>query len=102
MNMFRTPKHQKFIYHPRYYDPEKEELMERIRSARGDQDSDIDNMKARIGKNYQSRYQRRKESARKTIRNTNVRVFVIFLVLLIFTYFLLVEFMPVIEAYLSE
>lgn len=100
--MFRTPKHQKFIYIPRYYDPEKEELKERIRAAKGQQDSELDNMKARIGQTYQKKYMSKKESSRKTIRKSNIMVFVIFLVLLIFTYFLLAEFLPSIEAYLEE
>ena len=100
--MFRTPKHQKFIYHPRYYDPEKEELKERIRAARGQQDNDLDKMKARIGQTYQKKYESKKQISRKTIRRSNIMVFVIFLVLLIFTYYLLVEFLPNIEALLEE
>ena len=102
MNMFRTPKHQKFIYHPRYYDPEKEELKERIRAAKGDQNSNLDQMKARIGQTYQKKHKSKQQISRQTIRKSNIMVFVIFLVLLIFTYFLLVEFLPSIEALLEE
>lgn len=36
VSFFKTPKHQRFNYVPRYYNPEEEERQERIRKARGE------------------------------------------------------------------
>jgi len=36
VSFFKTPKHQRFNYTPRYYNPEEEERQERIRRARGE------------------------------------------------------------------
>lgn len=36
VSFFKTPKHQRFNYTPRYYNPEEEERQERIRKASGE------------------------------------------------------------------
>ncbi|MGK0390828.1 MAG: hypothetical protein ACI94Y_003588 [Maribacter sp.] len=47
-NIFKTPKHRKYDYIPRYYSPEKEELDARIKRAEEMQDDGIEGMKSRI------------------------------------------------------
>jgi hypothetical protein len=47
-NIFKTPKHKKYDYIPRYYSPEKEELDARIKRAEKMQDDGIEGMKSRI------------------------------------------------------
>ncbi len=47
-NLFRTPKHKKFQYTPRYYDEQKEELKERVRRAEKRAEDTEDARKERI------------------------------------------------------
>lgn len=47
-NIFKTPKHRKYDYIPRYYNPEKEELEARVKRAEIMQDDSIEGMKSRI------------------------------------------------------
>ncbi len=44
----RVPKHQKFKYTPRHYDPKKEDLERRIEIAKGKQGNSPEAAKARI------------------------------------------------------
>ena len=39
LSLFKTPKHRVFNYKPLYWDPEKEELQERIKRARAEANS---------------------------------------------------------------
>ncbi len=48
MNMFRTPKHRKYDYVPRYFDPEKEERELRFKKKQVLAQDDPEGMKARI------------------------------------------------------
>lgn len=47
-NMFRTPKHRKYDYIPRYYNPDKEELEQKIRMAELKAEDSVEGAKARI------------------------------------------------------
>jgi len=40
--LFKLPKYRSFNYPPRYYDPEHEELMERVRKAEQERDGVVD------------------------------------------------------------
>lgn len=44
----KVPKHKNFDYTPRYYDPKKEELMDRVNVAKGKAGTSAEATKARI------------------------------------------------------
>lgn len=44
----KVPEHKKFGYTPRYYDPKKEELMERVEAAKSKSGASAEATKARI------------------------------------------------------
>jgi len=49
LNFFKTPKHQRYNYIPRYYDPKKEELEKRMEKFKGeDGKNDVNAVKERL------------------------------------------------------
>jgi len=47
-SIFKTPKHQKYKYIPRFYDPDKEDLERRLEKAKKMRTDDPEGMKMRI------------------------------------------------------
>jgi len=81
-------KHRRFDYTPRYYDPEKEALKERIEQYSGDQ-GDLNKAKSRIKSGLRQKY-RADQSYKKALqRKSNVRLIMIILILLFLSYMLL-------------
>lgn len=55
IRVFRTPKHNKFDYNPMYWNPEKEDLQERLESVEKSKTNDPEALKARIGRGLRHR-----------------------------------------------
>ncbi len=55
IRVFRTPKHNKFDYNPMYWNPEKEDLQERLDSVEKSKINDPEALKARIGRGLRHR-----------------------------------------------
>lgn len=106
-SFFRTPEYNVFQYRPRYYDPDKEERMERLRQIRIEKgknpDFDIDNEEvdkpgARIKGSFRARISNRKYRKRSsTIRFLIILGFLFFIAYLI----LIADLTPLIN-YLSK
>jgi len=78
--MFNTPKHRQFSYRPKYYDPIKEELHERIRSRELGNKNDRKAIEVRIRSGLRSTAGR--GAARKAgTRKSNFMIIIIALVL---------------------
>jgi Flp pilus assembly protein TadB len=73
-SFFKTPKHQRFTYNPRYYNPEEEERQERLRKARGEQLQGDAGVKRINFKRQSADYQ---SSARQSNRNVVFLIFII-------------------------
>ena len=76
-SFFKTPKHRVFNYTPRHYDPDKEELQERIRKAEREvgyvreEDKDkpyVPNIKGQIKRNLENLKRYSDESKQKKLR----------------------------------
>lgn len=92
-SFFKTPRHQKFKYVPRYYDPQKERLDEIIKNAKGEGSTSTEQMKSRISRSFQSRSG--SSSQRASInRRSNILLIVIIITLFAFTYLLLTVYLP--------
>ena len=81
-------KHRRFDYTPRYYDPEKEALKERIEQYKGDQ-SELNKTKSRIKSGLRQKYRADQEYKKSLQRKSNVRLLLIIIILLFLSYMLL-------------
>lgn len=93
----KTVKHQRFNYIPRYYDPAKEELQERIRAAKGLGGDDAEAMKQRIRRSIRSKGSTPTQTFRNAARRSNVILIVVLLTLLFVAYYALTRYLPAIE-----
>lgn len=97
---FKPPQHQQFEYKARYYDPEKEELRERVRRAQQGADYSAEDAKQRIVGSF-----RRKTSGlnatkgyrSQQVRSSNRRLLIIVALLIAIGYLLFQEYGPMIE-----
>ena len=84
---FKVPKPKRFEYAPKYYDQQKEELEERIKAIKEQQDTEGEAAKYRLGKFFQSR--RRTSFIQKQKQQSNVRLIVIIIVLFLLIYLIM-------------
>ncbi len=52
LRMFKTPKNQKYDYKPRYWDPKKEEMEERLGKYKSAKEGDVEAVKTRLSKGF--------------------------------------------------
>ena len=92
-SFFKTPRHQRFEYKPRYYDPRKEKIDQIVKSARGESNSDTELAKTRIS----SAFRRRTKShisTKQSMRKSNILLLAIIVILFGLTYLLLTVYLP--------
>ncbi len=90
----KLPKHRQYEYTPRYWNPEKEELEERLRRVEERKQSDKDAMKSRISSGFRKGYTGGRSLRGKQARRSNVILLAIVVMLIFFTYFALTEYLP--------
>ena len=99
MKFFKTPKNQKFDYKPRYWDPKKEELRERLSKYREETKGDTKAVKSRIANGFKRRgglgYKETREIRTKELRRSNRVLLITVIVLALLAYVLF-------EVYLTE
>lgn len=85
INFFKTPKHQRFGYIPRYWNPEKEELMERVERAKKLKAGDTEAIKSSIRGGFKTRggYVQNNARGRQNARSNMILVIVIFALILV-------------------
>ena len=104
-SFFKAPRHQRFNYQPRYYDPNKDKVQEIISQYKEDPTSEkgIESAKARISSNFRSSYARK--GGRQTSqfnKRSNIMLIAIILALLFLAYVLLNSYLPRIIQYLES
>ena len=100
----RTPTPQKFGYKPRFYNPDKEDLEERLERIRREESDDPEAVKKRIATGFRSRggYNKEAKFARKRGENrSNIILIGVIVVLILATYIFLEVYLPQIENYLK-
>ncbi|MFZ1750539.1 MAG: hypothetical protein WAU01_10115 [Saprospiraceae bacterium] len=99
----KRPKPRTFGFIPRYYDPDKEELEERLNKYKttGDEAKDIDNMKSRIKSGMRLKYYGDANYKSSLVRRSNFRLIYIIVILLFLGYLLMTsnKFLALIEAF---
>ena len=93
-SLFRVPKHQQFDYKPMYYDPQKEELEERLEALRELQKDDIDGTKARIASGIRGSYRTDQDYRRRQVLRSNLILVGVVIMLLVLGYLLLNVYLP--------
>ncbi len=91
LSFFRTPKHQRFKYIPRYYDPQKERIDEILGKNKAMSETEL--AKSRISDTF-----RRKShggtSNKQAVRRSNILLLGIIVILFGLTYVLLTVYLP--------
>ncbi len=95
---FRKVKHQRFNYKPRFWNPEKEDLENRVKAAKGTQDDHSPNaVKSRISNNLRRGFKSKHRSSRTSSRRSTFMLLFIIVALVVLSYYFLVVYLPVIE-----
>ena len=94
---FKKTKHQKFEYKPRFYNPMKEDLMERVNSAQGKGDTSPEAVKSRISNNLRRSYQSKNRSSHSSSKKSTLMLLGITVALVAISYYFLTVYLPVIE-----
>ncbi|MEL6718007.1 MAG: hypothetical protein AAFO82_01115 [Bacteroidota bacterium] len=88
---FKTPNPQRFDYKPRFYDPEKEELMERVRNAEQQEEYDAESVKSRISGGFRRKtggYATDRQFRSQQVKRSNFRLLIIVAFLFLMGYVL--------------
>jgi N-acetylmuramoyl-L-alanine amidase len=92
-SVFKTQKPKQFNYKPLYYDPAKEELMQRVNAIKKQQAAEKDETEvvreARMSKAFQDRRNTRQKSDSGIMQNQTFRILVIATILAAIAYYLL-------------
>ena len=93
---FKTPKHNKFDYNPRYWNPRKEDLEERLRLADPETASDPEVMKTRISNGFRRKggYQDMSRTKSNYMFRRNMLLLGIIVFLLFVTFLLVYVYLP--------
>lgn len=104
LRFVKLPKHKQYKYKPRYWNPEQEDLENRLRKASGRTQSTAEGVKERISSSFQRGGDRRfNPYVRSTqVRRSNVMLIGIIIALLALCYKILSLSMPGIERWLQK
>jgi len=103
LNFFNTPKHQRYNYKPRFYDPKKEELEERMQKYKGKEGkNDVDAVKSRLSKGFRkgaggADFKITSQMRAAEAKRSNRMLVAVILILIALTYFALQVYVPTIE-----
>ncbi len=94
---FKKTKHQKFEYKPRFYNPMKEDLMDRVNAAQGKGDMSSDAVKNRISNRLRRSYELKNRSSHSSSKKSTLMLLAITVGLVAISYYLVTVYLPVIE-----
>jgi len=96
LKAFNTPKNQKFEYHPRYWDPKKEEWEERKKELHQlqEKDNSPEAMKMRIAKGMRRGGRADTEYRSALVRRSNIRLLGIIGILILLSYIAIKIYLP--------
>ena len=89
----RRPRPKEFGFKPRYYDPDKEDLEKRLekykKADNNNDDANVEHLKERIRFGMHNKLYGNADIKKKEVRNSNLRLLYIIIVLIIITYAIL-------------
>ena len=92
IRFFKPPPHQRYVYKPRFWDPDKEGLRERVDWASGEKKGDAEIMKSRITDHFARRASRGSVDTgfrQRQVARSNVRLILVLAVIIVLTYLVL-------------
>lgn len=102
IRIFKTPNHNKFDYNPQYWDPQKEDLEERIESVDKRLENDPEAMKSRVSRGLRHRTRSGDSDTRgfrsQQIKKSNITLVVVLVILAVLAVVLLSIFAPELQA----
>jgi len=93
----KRPKHRSFGYIPRYYDPEKEELQQRLNLYKQSElpaDGNTELAKQRIRGSFRRNSRASSEATKIANKKSNMRLLMIIATLLLITYYFINNYLP--------
>ena len=102
LRFFRVPRHQQYEYKPRYWDPRKEELEERLKRVEKIQQRDAEAVKARLSGGFRRGFEAGgRTSHRGQVLRSNLILLGIIVILLLLSYLLLTVYLPEVVNFLE-
>ena len=90
----KLPKNRQYTYHPRYWNPKKEELEERLKKAELRKKGDADALKERIASGFRRGYKTDVSYRRQRVMRSNMILIGIIVMLLLLAYYGLGVYLP--------
>jgi len=97
----KVPKHQRFEYQPRYYDPKKEDLQRRVAAAQGNAGNNPEAMKGRISSSLRRSRNNNPKLRSRTVYRSNMLLLAIIVVLVVILFTAVNVYLPQIEGWLG-
>ncbi len=101
LKIFRVPKHQKYDYKPRFWNPQKEALDDRLAQIEAMKNGGIEATKSRISGGFKRGYAANYKAKRKQVFKSNMMLMGIIVLLLIASYLLISKYLPMIATSLE-
>ena len=97
-----TPEPKQYNFVPRYYNAEKEDLLNRLNQTEQSAESnDPEAIKLRISRGFKQKFRQDQKFRKQQRKKSNLRLVITIVVLFFITYLLLIKYLPHIENYLS-
>lgn len=94
LRFFKLPKHQQYDYKPRFWDPKKEELEERLKRIDEIQSGGTAGAKARISGGFRRGYSLDSKSRSRQVMRSNLMLVGIVLALVVLSYVMISVYLP--------
>lgn len=94
LRFFKLPKHQQYDYKPRFWDPKKEELEERLKRINEIQEGGTSGAKARISGGFRRGYSMDSKSRSRQVMRSNLMLIGIVVALVVLSYVMISVYLP--------
>ncbi len=94
LRFFKLPKHQQYEYKPRYWDPRKEELEERLKQIDAMKAGDAEAMKARLSVNFRKGYKNDPRFRSRQVLRSNLILLGVIVILVFLSYLFITVYLP--------
>ena len=94
LKFFRVPKHQKYDYKPRFWNPKKEALEDRLAQIKSIKEGGVEAAKSRISGGFKRGYATNYQAKRQQIMRSNLMLLGIIALLLIMSYLFITKYLP--------
>jgi len=100
----KLPRHQQYQYKPRFWNPEKEDLEERLKQAEELKKGNADSVKARLSGSFRRGYQKAEDARfrQRQVKRSNLVLLGVITLLVLFSYLFISVYLPEIAAAIGE